>query len=182
MDDTMETSRPTIKISDELLANIEKIKKAMDARGIESHGTAVLTSDVVEFAINNFFMTTGRKTTGTGDEILSRINEAVKTQMKLNKTTDKKVQVGRGRNAVSVMYEQRSITDRFIRETAKVNAKATNEYMSTHGDDIQEHNEWLVKNCGYPVDSDTEFAIENFNRRTSKASKRAEILESGEVE
>lgn len=110
----------------------------------------------------------GRPKTGPGDELMARIHETVTEQMRLNETTDKTVTVGRGKNSVVVRYEQRAITDRWIRDAANANAETVALYMAQHAEEIERHNAWLIESCGYPTE------IENFNRRTGKASVKAE--------
>ena len=160
------------------------ISAYMAAKGVKTaNGSAYSPAEIFIYAFENFSASRGGRTaTGTGDEVLGRIHDAVQAQMKLNKATDKLVTVGRGRNEVKIKYEQRSITERFMRESANANAVAVDDYLKVHGDAVIKHNEWLVKNCGYPVDADTQSAIDNFNRRTSKANIKADKDENGDIE
>lgn len=152
---------------------LHAVKDEMARRGIEPDGRKgeITHGAAVRWLLENFndLLETrgGRPATGTGDEVLQRIHDAVTAQIKLNETTDKTVTVGRGKNAVTVKYEQRAITDRWVRDTANANADAVTEYMKEHGEEIAKHNQWLVDSCGYPAE------IENFNRRTGKAQARA---------
>jgi hypothetical protein len=184
----MTTKKHHLKFSfhadDKTMDNYNKIVELMAARGEKpTQGKDYSQADIMRYTINNFFSGNtggGRKKTGAGTDVLKRIHDAVQTQIDLNKKTDKTIKIGRGRNEVMVKYEQRTITDRFMRETANANASAVDDYLKGQVDMIEEHNKWLVANCGYPVDSIENEAIANFNRRTAKAEKRAD-KEANEV-
>jgi hypothetical protein len=168
----------SLVLSEEQTENLNKIRELMKLERVSpDHRDGYSVKLAVTWAIENLpryaNLRGGRPATGTGDDVLSRCNDAVNAQIELNRNTQKTVQVGRGKNSITVRYEQRAITERWLRDKAGVNAQAVEDFMLANGDMINQHNEWLVKNCGYPVDADIKQAIENFNRRTSKAELRA---------
>ena len=172
-------------MSDRQMGNYNKMLDIMTAKNIKpAQGKTFSQSDVMKFCLDNFFdgKNKGREKTGAGADVITRIHDAVENQIKKNKNSEKTIKIGRGRNEVTVKYEQRAITSSWIRAVSNANADAINDYLKGQGDMVDKHNKWLVANCGYPVDSIENEAIANFNRRTSKAEKRADKLASGVVD
>jgi len=145
-----------------------------DSKGGYSHGAAIrymLEKANMLFTGKN---KPGRHATGPGDAVINRIHECVQNQMEINRTTTDTIDVGNGKNTVSVLYRQRAITKSWIRSVAGVNLQAINEYLSAHSADVNEHNNWLLKITGAND-------LENFNRRTSKAHNRAKVENMEEI-
>lgn len=155
------------------IAKLDVVRAEMARRKVpfRKGGNEYTASHVVSWLIQEFpellRQRGGREATGTGDAVLEKINAAVTAQIELNRATTATVTVGRGKNQVTVRYQQRAITPRWIREKCSVNADAVADYLAKHGADVAAHNEWLVANCGYETDT------ENYNRRTSKAEIKA---------
>ena len=163
----------SLVLSDSATANLSKIADLMQSENVaQTRKQGYTVNEMVHWAVENFFdyggVKGGRPATGTGSDVLARVHDVVTAQMQLNKTTDKTVTVGKGKNSVTVKYEQRAITDRWIRDSAGVNAEASKAYIESHKDEIDAHNAWLISDCGYPAE------VENFNRRTGKASAKGE--------
>jgi hypothetical protein len=76
---------------------------------------------------------------------------------------------------IPVKHWQRAITERVIRDDAKVNQKVAAQFVEDHKAQIEKHNEWLFSDCGWqPTDAHA------FNRRTMAAARKFEQLELGE--
>ncbi len=120
-----------------------------------------------------------------GNVTLNYIDDLVKRQMETNRTTEKTHVIGSGKTTVSVKFEQRSITDKWIMDTSieerdngiegarSVSRKAAQEYIALKKSEIDEHHEWLCKQVGLDFTPDN---VRNFNRRTGKAAAAAARL------
>jgi hypothetical protein len=94
-----------------------------------------------------------------------KIHQFVCTQMLLNANTKKTIRIGTGDNAVDVKYEQRTITPKWIQEKVGATQQACLEYISQHQAEIEKHHKEVLGLTDSKL-------IQNFNRRTGKASKR----------
>lgn len=138
--------------------------------------------------------------TGIQNDTVKKIDDCIEAQMSLNKETDKTTVVGYGKKATTIKYEQRSITGKWIMDTANVTWDSVLQYLEANKEKIFQHNKWLCKDNGWfgdekPADWDTVTAddwirsidwdnrpksgealwyINNFNRRTGKATKAEE--------
>ena len=114
-----------------------------------------------------------------GNVTLNYIADMVNRQMEINKTTKKTHIIGSGKKTITVKYEQRSITDKWIMDTSieernakidnarSVSRKSAQEYLTAKKPEVDEHHKWLCEQIGVEYNTDS---VRNFNRRTGKAA------------